>query len=145
MSDNINYKGLLKRGWTRRMVCEYLVPENKTGRQPRLKDMSWCESDIAKIEQMGKVKAELEKAAKNRELSKPYSKLQQQMIRHNEEIIEDNIFFGEKQVYRGEATEEEVLEYMNEAAAELKEFKRFLRQGGNPVFDKKTELWRIPD
>ena len=69
-----------------------------------------------------------------------YTKEQREMIEHNETIIQDNIFYGLKNGY----SKKEIEEYKKEAQKEMKEFKKFLAEGGAPEFDNETQMYVIP-
>lgn len=61
----------------------------------------------------------------NRILEIPYKKI----IKHEELIIEDNIFYG----YKTGCSEEEITKYQKRAYQELKELKKLIRENPNVV------------
>ena len=61
----------------------------------------------------------------NGTLAIPYNKI----IKHEELIIEDNIFYG----YKTGCSEEEITKYQKEAYQELKELKKLIRENPNIV------------
>ena len=69
-----------------------------------------------------------------------YTQAQRDMIRHNEEVIEDNIAYG---LLHREYSEEDVEQYRKDAYKELKRFKEFLRNGGAARYDATTEMYVI--
>lgn len=65
----------------------------------------------------------------------PYKKI----IKHEELIIEDNIFYG----YKTGRSEEEITKYQKEAYQELKDLKKLIRENPNVVLKlhKTTERY----
>lgn len=147
MQDSISYHDLIRRGWSKRLICQQLLSGpivDETGNRVYLRNCTFPLETVKKAEQQEDVKAEIAKIALARESSAPYAKEHKKMIEHNESIIEDNLFFGQKQIMRGESTEEEVQQYKTSAFAQLKAFKAFLRQGGTPVYNTSTDMYEIP-
>ena len=66
-----------------------------------------------------------------------YTEEQRKYIKHNQRIIEDNIFYGIKYGY----TDDEIAEYKASANRNMKEFKAFLLAGGKPAYDENTEMY----
>lgn len=71
-----------------------------------------------------------------------YTRKQEEMIEHNESIIDDNIAFGRR--FPQDYSESDIKQYEKEAKKQLREFKEFLRNGGTPVYDKETDMYVIP-
>ena len=69
-----------------------------------------------------------------------FKKMQISVIKHNEKIIQENVFYGLKNGY----SEEEISEYEEEAYRELEKLKKFLKSGGTPIFDIYTEMYVMP-
>lgn len=63
------------------------------------------------------------------------------IIEHEEDIIEDNIFYGIKNGY----AQKEILEYKKQAITELKLLKQAIRENNNTVLklDKETERFIV--
>ena len=70
-----------------------------------------------------------------------YSDEQKRMIKHNVEIIEDNIFYGLKWGY----TDEEIDEYEKQAWEVHSLFKKHLREGGTPIYDLELDMYLAPN
>lgn len=70
-----------------------------------------------------------------------FTKKQKEWINHNETIISDNIFHGVKWGY----DEKEISTYEKETEEQMREFKKFILNGGEPVFDDKTQMYVIPE
>jgi hypothetical protein len=62
-----------------------------------------------------------------------------EIIRHNNDIIDDNIVFG----YKSRTPESEIKKYSREAKREQLLLKKHIKNGGDVEWDKTTHMWVI--